>query len=286
LVARYAERTDRDLSPVAWYKVLACYKLGIIPEGTYARALGGQAPMETGRTAPCQRLSPPPASMPHNRKIMKGDGRMELSAAARRLFAEEGIDGPSLREINRAAGQRNTSALQYHFGDRDGLLRAVFEFHQARIDVYRNALLGQPAVDDGAALRELAAAMVLPFVACLTDDDGGPEYLQVAGEVFARPGHFAHILAEVTASSMRRWADAVEGYLPSEALGSAMHRRSAALRFVHSELAIRARERPHGDHRLFASHLTDLVAAILTAPVSDESRRYIRVTSSVEVDRC
>ena len=48
LIARYAERSDRDLSALAWYEVLACYKLGIILEGTHARACAGQAPKPVG----------------------------------------------------------------------------------------------------------------------------------------------------------------------------------------------------------------------------------------------
>ncbi|SCW47272.1 Predicted kinase, aminoglycoside phosphotransferase (APT) family [Sphingobium faniae] len=48
LVARYASRSERDLSAVDWYHVLACYKLGILLEGTYARACAGKAPQETG----------------------------------------------------------------------------------------------------------------------------------------------------------------------------------------------------------------------------------------------
>jgi aminoglycoside phosphotransferase (APT) family kinase protein len=48
LVARYAERTTRDLSRISWYEVLACYKLGIILEGTHARACAGKAPKATG----------------------------------------------------------------------------------------------------------------------------------------------------------------------------------------------------------------------------------------------
>jgi aminoglycoside phosphotransferase (APT) family kinase protein len=43
LVARYAERSDRDLSSIDWYAVLACYKLGIVLEGTHARACAGKA---------------------------------------------------------------------------------------------------------------------------------------------------------------------------------------------------------------------------------------------------
>lgn len=48
LVAHYATQTTRDLSGIHWYGVLACYKLGIILEGTYARACAGKAPKETG----------------------------------------------------------------------------------------------------------------------------------------------------------------------------------------------------------------------------------------------
>ncbi|HET9691987.1 MAG TPA: phosphotransferase family protein [Acidimicrobiales bacterium] len=48
LVARYAERSARDLSALRWYEVLACYKLGIILEGSHARAMAGLAPQEIG----------------------------------------------------------------------------------------------------------------------------------------------------------------------------------------------------------------------------------------------
>jgi len=48
LVQRYAAQTDRDLSHMRWYGVLACYKLGIILEGTHARAAAGKAEAATG----------------------------------------------------------------------------------------------------------------------------------------------------------------------------------------------------------------------------------------------
>ena len=48
LVAHYAARSARDLSAMTWYAVLACYKLGILLEGTHARACAGKAPRETG----------------------------------------------------------------------------------------------------------------------------------------------------------------------------------------------------------------------------------------------
>ena len=48
LVERYREGTTRDLSSIDWYAVLACYKLGIILEGTHARACAGKADTGTG----------------------------------------------------------------------------------------------------------------------------------------------------------------------------------------------------------------------------------------------
>ncbi|MFI7528764.1 phosphotransferase family protein [Nocardia salmonicida] len=48
LVARYGEQSDRDVAAIDWYTVLACFKLGIVLEGTYARALAGKAPMSLG----------------------------------------------------------------------------------------------------------------------------------------------------------------------------------------------------------------------------------------------
>jgi aminoglycoside phosphotransferase (APT) family kinase protein len=48
LITRYAERSTRDLTAIHWYHVLACYKLGILMEGTYARAQAGLAPMDIG----------------------------------------------------------------------------------------------------------------------------------------------------------------------------------------------------------------------------------------------
>lgn len=48
IVARYAERSDRDTAAIGWYTAMACFKLGIVLEGTHARACAGRAPTSTG----------------------------------------------------------------------------------------------------------------------------------------------------------------------------------------------------------------------------------------------
>ena len=48
LVARYAELTGTDPAVVPWYAVMACFKLGVLLEGTHARACAGKAPEDVG----------------------------------------------------------------------------------------------------------------------------------------------------------------------------------------------------------------------------------------------
>ena len=48
LIARYAEGTGRDLTDLLWYQILACYKLAIILEGTFARACAGLVERDVG----------------------------------------------------------------------------------------------------------------------------------------------------------------------------------------------------------------------------------------------
>lgn len=48
VVEHYGRLTGTDLTHILWYKVLACFKLAIIVEGTFARASSGMALMEVG----------------------------------------------------------------------------------------------------------------------------------------------------------------------------------------------------------------------------------------------
>jgi aminoglycoside phosphotransferase (APT) family kinase protein len=48
VIARYGERSGRPMDDLPWFRVLACYRLGLILEGTHARACAGLAPKEIG----------------------------------------------------------------------------------------------------------------------------------------------------------------------------------------------------------------------------------------------
>ena len=207
------------------------------------------------------------------------DTRSALLDAALGLFADQGVEQPSLREITRAADQRNTNALQYHFNDRLGLLRDLLNRHGESVDLQRTALLDD--LGTGAELRPVAAALVVPLADLLRTAQGA-EFLLLTAELVARPTHFRESVDLVTQRpSLLHWSVCVEPFLPPQAVGRPLHRRFTAIRFVHNELGSRARERQsRADHRLFTNHLIDLVCGMLTAPVSAETSGLIRIPTS------
>jgi AcrR family transcriptional regulator len=204
---------------------------------------------------------------------MASDVPDALIRAAERLFAERGSDGVSLREINSEAGASNASAVQYHFGDRRGLVRAVLAKHEVDIERRRHALLDAYEAQPQPDVRSLAAALVNPLAAELSTD-GGPGYLQLVADLYNRPNPtFDPSALEDGRQSFQRWRRLAVPQLSPEAVR--LHRRFDALRFTVSELARRGRS-GRKDHRLFTSQLTDLVVALLVAPVSDETRKLLR----------
>jgi len=201
--------------------------------------------------------------------------RSRLIEAAERLFAERGIDAVSLREINRHAGAKNAVAVQYHFEDRAGMVQAILDKHNPDIEARRHALLDQYEASAQRDLRALAAAFVQPLAAKLADQDGGSDFLQIYADLLNRPEPVInkHQLEDPT-TSVHRWRALMEPLLEEDA--ARLHRRFTATLYTAIELARRARSGPHADDRLFTSYLTDVVTAILGAPVSDETKRLAR----------
>lgn len=203
----------------------------------------------------------------------RNDVAEALVRAAERLFAEKGSDAVSLREINAAAGATNASAVQYHFGDRRGLVRAVLARHEVEVEERRHAMLDVYEQGTDPDARGLAAALVEPLAAELACD-GGLGYLQLVSDLYNRPNpSFDLSSAEDRNHSIHRWRAAAAMVLTPEALR--LHRRFDALRFTVSELARRGRGGAK-DHRLFTSQLIDLVGSLLMTPVSEETRRLLR----------
>ncbi|WP_340317381.1 TetR/AcrR family transcriptional regulator [Rhizorhabdus argentea] len=68
------------------------------------------------------------------------DAKEKVILAGEELFGLHGVEGVSLRRIGSQAEQRNFAVVQYHFGDKDTLLRAIVEYRRTRIDLRRRRL--------------------------------------------------------------------------------------------------------------------------------------------------
>nr|WP_087574906.1 TetR/AcrR family transcriptional regulator [Sphingomonas sp. CDS-1] len=93
------------------------------------------------------------------------DAKRRLILEAERVFGEQGIAAASLRDISEAAGHRNKFAAQYHFGDRDGLIRAVLEYRRPHVDRLRQAFLDERgATPETASTHLLVLAILEPLL--------------------------------------------------------------------------------------------------------------------------
>ena len=90
--------------------------------------------------------------------------REAMIEAGERIAAERGIGAMSLREVQAAAGQRNKSAAQYHFGSREGLIEAIVATRMGPINQERRRRLRQ--LDDAGrepTRRQLMEVLVEPL---------------------------------------------------------------------------------------------------------------------------
>jgi AcrR family transcriptional regulator len=115
-----------------------------------------------------------------------GDPKIALILAAEVAFARDGIDGASLREIAAKAGQRNHHAVQYHFGSREALVQAVFDYRMEQMEPARGVLL-EAALQVGGvpSTRAIVEAIFLPQIE-LIDEFGDHSYAAFLSEYLLR----------------------------------------------------------------------------------------------------
>ncbi len=88
-----------------------------------------------------------------------------LILAAERLYADHGLDAVSLRQIAEAAGQKNHAVVQYHFGDKAGLLRAIVRYRTGTAQDLRQAALDElERTGRQHDVRGLIEAAIVPLV--------------------------------------------------------------------------------------------------------------------------
>jgi len=125
--------------------------------------------------------------MRHNSwSLEQGEGAHQLLLAAERLFAQEGFGAVSTRKVSREAGQKNHSALQYHFGNKEGLLAAILDYRIKPINELRekrlNLLMSRSSAP---TIKELVAAFVEPYSEQLRNPVEDTAYLSLLAQLFS-----------------------------------------------------------------------------------------------------
>jgi AcrR family transcriptional regulator len=200
------------------------------------------------------------------------DTQEKLLRAALHLFARHGLD-VSLREINELAGQRNASALHYHFGGRPELLQAI-------IDQYRQSDAEFAAIQEEIRsgprdVRTIVDGMVRRTCAWLATPDGR-DYIRFTFQLVMRSvvrEAFTDGVAHPSLPSVRAQAELIHEVLPELPERLVRERALASLNLVLLQVAERARMidddgRGVLDEDEFVVNLVDMATGILTAPAS------------------
>ncbi|QUD88925.1 TetR/AcrR family transcriptional regulator [Phenylobacterium montanum] len=109
----------------------------------------------------------------------------ELLQVAERMFAQQGVENVALTQIVAQAGQRNRSALHYHFGSRDGVLTAVMNRRLAPLNARREALVDALPAD--CSVPQILHAYAAPLAMVAIEEPWGPDYLSLLAQLTFHP---------------------------------------------------------------------------------------------------
>jgi len=211
----------------------------------------------------------------------RSGARQQLIAAAEKLFAESGIDAVSLRQINVAAGQKNSSAAHYHFGSKDALILAIYGNRMASVNVRREAAIDAlEAAGQQQNIRKLVETIVQPIVEEIDADASGRHYIGFMAQAMGHPQLDLEALWQQDNNTglvrllnhLRTALPHLEGPLFGQRFGLAFEQ------IIHS---LSDRERLRGtaqfdvNSQMFVSNLIDSIAGGMSAPVSDETQKQL-----------
>jgi AcrR family transcriptional regulator len=215
--------------------------------------------------------------------------RESLMFAAEALIAKQGIENTSIRDIVQAAGQRNESALHYHFKTRAGLIEALhetrsLEIQEARAQAMQQLLERQPEP----GLRELCALMVEPPFRLLQTNPGIRRYIRAFGHTLALTNRSA--LAQVTlrgggGASGEQLGKRLKSRLSHLDRAAYRRRMESAVRLCAVSMAHLASQDKTPDsapNEAFISDLIDALQGLLAAPESAATQALSARTANAE----
>ena len=205
-----------------------------------------------------------------------------LLGTAERLYAQRGLDAVSMREITREAGQKNSTALQYHFSSKEALVSAIMVRRMKDGDYRRLEFLHElelrGKLDD---LRSLAAALVEPIAVGIRSPKRSPGergWVRFLSEVQRRPEFDLVEMSKAASDLGLRRVYALLGKQLRHVPDAVLRQRYLITmsQIVHGLAEIdqlqerRGRSRQRFDVERAIENLIDMTAGALSAPVSTE----------------
>lgn len=200
--------------------------------------------------------------------------RDKLLDAAAGLFAERGVDNVSLAEIVRAAGQRNASAVHYHLGNRDDVLRELLARHVSAIAERRVELLDKARLQPPTDVRSAAEAIVRPVTEFAQRGWRERAYLQIGSELTGALDRASPEVRELLThtAGFTAW-DLLRERAPAIPDDLWYERRSICIAFIGRAAADRARQLDQGgshpvltDDRFVDNLIAMVIGAMTAAP--------------------
>lgn len=150
--------------------------------------------------------------------VLAADTKERILDAAEALFMEQGFTSTSLRTITARAGV-NLAAVNYHFGSKDELIRAVFTRRLGPLNRERIALLDEleaRAKGQSLPVEEILEAFLMAGVRVARDARrGGALFIRLLGRAFTEPtGQVRQLLPEQFEESVARYKAALARALP------------------------------------------------------------------------
>jgi len=139
--------------------------------------------------------------------------RNRIIKAAARIFAEHGYEGASVRRIV-AKADVNQAAINYHFGSKEGLYRAVLQMALEALQHADGPASSDAGAGRDAALRDFVRRQLQPMLG----RDELSHYLRIFNWETVRPTPvFRKFMAEEARPYLASAAILVRRFLPSEA---------------------------------------------------------------------
>lgn len=216
---------------------------------------------------------------PDSRQARGAATRRALMRSAEKLISEQGMGRVTIREILADAQQKNTSALQYHFGNLHGLVAAIQEERAEEIQARRAELIEQLlSRTPEPSLRQICALMVQPTFELAGSQTGFRRYIRAFGHELALSESSA--LSRVSrggggGQSGHRLGTLLRAALPHLNESAYRRRLESAVRLCAASMYHQARQKNAfrgGPAELYLNSLIDALVGLLSAPESAETR--------------